>query len=256
MIDLSAALWIARREWLEHRRQPWMLAAIGTLQAIVAGLTVFGVAALDWVQRHAEGTDLVAQAVAVPPAELAASVLTTFDFLAFTQFLGIAAVASGHALLHDRQCGTLTFLLLAPVGRLELLLGKVAGALGWPLLLYLIVDGTAALALCAFPVARTAPELLPLSPAFHVALLLGAPAWAAFLGAVGTLLSAVASDVRAAQQGVWFAVFFTSLAAGGLLTWSLTAGVALELAVALLGATAAAATLIGGSSVLAKDLGR
>src|SRR5204863_433941 len=79
------------------------------------------------------------------PDGIVASALQLYAFLTFTQFLGIAAVCCGHAMLHDRQCGTLSFLLLAPVGRFELLTGKVLGAIGWALGLYLVENGAAAL---------------------------------------------------------------------------------------------------------------
>ncbi|MEZ4237373.1 MAG: ATP-binding cassette domain-containing protein, partial [Myxococcota bacterium] len=185
----ARVLHVARREWREQGRQPAMLAALAVLYAVVAGLVGFGVLALDRVQGQALGMDLVTRLLAVAPSALAVRALGGFAFLAFTQLLGVVAVGGGHALLHDRQCGTLVFLLLAPLRRVELLTGKVLGVLGWPLLLYAAIDGVATVGLALVPISRAAPELTASSAGFWVAFGLGAPAWAGLLGAVGTMLS-------------------------------------------------------------------
>jgi ABC-type Na+ efflux pump permease subunit len=250
-------LHLARREMLEQRRQPAMLAVIGLLYAIVAGGVLAVVGALQKLWDEPAGLELLAElGMAMRPADLVASALQLYSFLTFTQFLGIAAVCCGHAMLHERQCGTLSFLLLAPVGRLELLAGKVLGAVGWAFALYVVVNGAASLALSAFPVARAGADYLPLSPSWWVAFLLGGPAWAVLVGAVCALVSSAARDVRTAQQGTWFVVFFASLLAGFLLTWALPAGVLAQLAVAALAATGAGGVLFAGSQVISRDLGR
>lgn len=247
---------IARREWLEQWRQPWMLVAIGLLYAAIAGLVVLTVVALEVVSRIGNGAEILEGWLASTPSALVGTTLALFDFLMFTQLLGIAAVVGGHAILHDRQCGTLPFLLLAPLHRMDLLAGKVIGALGWPILLYLIIDGAAALLMAFLPITAEHGHFLPRSLGFWVAFSVGAPAWAVFLGAICTLLSAIARDVRTAQQGVWLAVFVTSLFAGGVLTWGLSVGLLAELAVAALGVTAAAVTLRSGANYVARDLAR
>jgi ABC-type transport system involved in multi-copper enzyme maturation permease subunit len=253
---LRQVLHLAAREWLEQRRQPWMLLSIATLYGLVAGTAALGIFVLQYLHDRPDGTELLTLWLHTSPAALAGSLLALFDFLAFTQFLGIAAVSCGHALLHDRQCGTLTFLLLAPTGRVTLLLGKVLGALGWPLVLYWLLSGCAAALMSLAPITAGHPQYLPRSASFLVAFGLGCPLWALWLGTGCALLSAVARDVRTAQQGVWFAVFFTSLLAGSLLTWGLEAGVLAELAVAGLAGSGAAGALTVGSALLTRDLGR
>jgi ABC-type transport system involved in multi-copper enzyme maturation permease subunit len=251
---MRRALTIARREWLEQRREPAMLVVVGALLALVSGLVVVAVGSLEWIGADPRRVELLEELTGAGPAPWTAAALGLFDFLVFTQFLGIAAVGSGHAVLHDRQCGTLTFLLLAPISRFELLLGKVLGALGWPLVLYVAIDGAASVVLAAMPSTAGVPG--PRSAGFPIALLLGAPAWAAAVGAIGTVISAVARDVRTAQQAMWFVVFFATFGAGGLLTWALPAGPLAELVVAGLGGCTAAAVLSGGAAILARDLGR
>jgi ABC-type transport system involved in multi-copper enzyme maturation permease subunit len=256
---VSAVWHIARREWLEQRRQPVMLGAITLLYGIITTLVVATVALLQMlVTRPNLAEQVVAPGEALEPglAAIVGSVLGLWNFLLFTQFLGIAGVLSGHAVLHDRQCGTLTFLLLAPVRRLPLLTGKVLGAIGWPVVLYLgaaIVGGVLA---SLFPLARTHLALVPLSAVWWTATLLTAPLWALCIGGVCTLISSLAHDVRTAQQGVWFVLFFATLATGGLLTWSLTQGVATQLGVSALALAGAAGTLFSGAQVISRDLGR
>ncbi len=255
---MRAGLLVARREALEQRRQPAMLAVIGLLYAMVAGFGALAVAALDLVAREQAGLELV-QAVlpGTTPEALVAATLSFQAFLGFTQYLGICAVSCGHAVLHDRQCGTFTFLLMAPVRRAELLAGKVAGAVAWPTFGYLVINGVAGLIELSFPLAVAhGGAYVPSSPRWWVALLLCGPSLAVAVGTVCAGLSSVARDVRTAQQGTWFVVFFASLGAGGLLTWSLGAGVAEELAVAALALTGASAALSAGTALLARDLGR
>lgn len=255
---MSAILLVARREILEQRRQPAMLAVIGALYAIVAGFGLVGVAALDQVARHPEGLELVRELLPGSTVDgLVEATLSFQTFLGFTQYLGICAVSCGHAVLHDRQCGTFTFLLMAPVRRAELLVGKVAGAVAWPTLGYVVVNVIVAGAELLFPLATArGGAWLPSSERWWIALLLCGPALALAVGTVCAALSSVARDVRTAQQGTWFVVFFASLAAGGLLTWSLGAGLVEQVAVVGLALTGALAALSAGTALLARDLGR
>jgi hypothetical protein len=247
---------IARREWTEQRRQPWMVASIATLMALVSATGPL----TAWAMEAAVATNPALLQELLPgtsPGELVRAAHTTSLFLGFTQYLGIAAVMAGHGLLHDRQCGTFTFLLLAPVSRRDLLVGKVAGALLLPTAVYWVTTGTAALVTWASPLAReVAGDALPGAPAFWVAWLVGAPAWSTFAGALCASISALAADVRTAQQGSWFVVFFAALAAGTVLVWGLQQGVLAELGVAAVAVAGAAVALQVGAELLARDLSR
>ncbi len=250
---------IARREWLEQRRQPVMLVVIASLYGLVALLVGVGLGALDFLARDPARMQALAGLggqgdPAAVVESLAGSAIGMFTFLVFSQFLGIASVLSGHTVLHDRQCGTLMFLLLARVRRLDLLAGKVLGAVGWSLALYLVIDGLGAVAIAALPVSAPHAAWLPTSPGWWVVFALGGPAWALFIGAICTVISSLAHDVRTAQQGVWFVVFFATLGSGGLLTWSLTAGLAAQLATVALALTGAAGTLVVGSQLMSRDV--
>ena len=179
-----------------------------------------------------------------------------YNFLMLSQFLGIAAVISGHSVLHDRQCGTLTFLLLAPVRRIELLTGKVLGAMGPAFALYVVISGSTWALISMLSVVDGSAEYTPANPAWWIAFLLGGPLWSIFMSTVCTIVSSLAHDVRTAQQGVWFVVFFGTLICGFLLTSTLPEGVGMLLMVSLIGALGAVAAMVVGSVVIQRDLGR
>ena len=69
-------------------------------------------------------------------------------------------------------------------------------------------------------------------------------------------MSSLAHDVRTAQQGVWFVVFFATLICGFLLTWALPYGVLAQLGVAGLAAFGAGATQLIGATLMSRDVSR
>jgi len=259
---ISRILHIARREWTEQIRQPTMLAVIFTLFTLVASIVIAG---LFIVQHMADDPELIDGVAVILGGSMegqdaldymAGLLVTAFNFLILSQFLGIAAVLSGHSVLHDRQCGTLTFLLLAPVRRVELLVGKVVGAIGPAFCMFLLVCGATSLFASTFSVTAPFAAYLPGNPAWWVAFLLGGPLWALFISTICTIVSSISHDVRTAQQGVWFVVFFGTLTCGFLLTSTLPSGIPIQLAVAALGGFGAAASMVVGSLIIQRDLGR
>lgn len=259
---MSRILHLARREWLELSRQPLML---GVVSGLVVTIAVFVVAAVGLLQLVAADAAGVARFEAWFPAlglgdvriaDVVELVVTLGNFLIFTQFLGIASVLAGHTVLHDRQTHALPFLLLAPVSRFEILLGKVLGAVGPPTVLFLLVDVVAMGLVCLMPISAGAQAQLPPAPAWYVAWLLGAPAWALGVGVICAIVSAVARDVRTAQQVVWFVLFFATFLAGYLLAGRLVDGVAVQLAVAGLGIVLTVGGLAVGARVISRDLAR
>jgi energy-coupling factor transporter ATP-binding protein EcfA2 len=254
---------IARREWLEQGRQPAMLSVIAALFLAIALLVVTALVLLDLV---AASDDLTAALASWMPAvgmdgyaaveALAGSVVGASNWLLFTQFLGITAVQAGHTVLHDRQCGALPFLLLAPIRRIELLFGKVLGAMGPPTALYLLLSGAASALAASLDVTAAHADRLPPAPAWFVAFFLGGPIWGAFIATLCAIVSGLAEDVRTAQQGVWFLMFFATFACGFLLAGLLPQGPAVQAAVALLGLAATTGAQLVGSRMLSRDLGR
>lgn len=253
-----SGIWhVARREILEQRRQPAMLVVVGCLYAIVAGSAVIAVGALSTLEGSPVAFELVEQVLpGTTPASLVHTTLSFQTFLGFTQYLGISAVACGHAVLHDRQCGTFTFLLMAPIRRSTLLAGKVLGAIALPTAGYVLVNAGAGLLELGLPIAAESHHWLPSSLGWWMALLLGGPAWASWVGTICASISSLARDVRTAQQATWFVVFFASLIAGGMLTWSIDQGAVEQIAVVFLASTGALTALSVGSALLSRDVGR
>jgi ABC-type transport system involved in multi-copper enzyme maturation permease subunit len=251
-------LLVARKELVEQRRQPVMLAVIASLFALVCGGAAAVVHVLDQLLADDDALQLLTDA-GLPTdglEALAASTLALLAFLGFSQYLGIAAVLGGHGMLHERQSHTLVFLLLAPVRRWELLAGKVVGAMLWPTACYALCVGLATAVAATADVARSAPHLTPRAGGWWVTFALATPLWALAVATLCTLLSALARDVRTAQQGVWFVVFFATLGIGGLLTASNDGSLTLP----LLSATGALATTITlgmlGTVLLQRDVSR
>lgn len=254
---------IARREWLEQRRQPAMLAIIAVLDLVVAAIAVSAVALMQFISGdvekmatlHASLSGLAESPEAIV-SYVVGIVVPITNWLIFTQFLGIAAVLAGHSVLHDRQVNTLPFLLLAPLRRFELLAGKVLGAIGAPLVLYVLISGGACTLLALMPVTAPYAETLPPGPAWLVAFLLGGPAWALAIGSACAIISSLSHDVRTAQQGVWLVVLVAQFACGLMLTALLPEGPFVQLGVAGFGLGVAAFVLWLGSQVISRDLSR
>jgi len=258
---MRRVLLVARREWLEHRRQPAMIAAMGAVLAVIAGLVLFVALLMALIESQPASRVLFEQNLATtgmaiddPIHTVIDGVLSSFNFLLFTQLLGMTAVLAGHAILHERQCGTLPFLMVSPLGRGELLLGKVLGAVFTPWLLYLGLGGCTAAALSALDVCQPFAWRLPPSPGWLIAFGLGGPAWAMALAAGGAALSVRAADVRTAQQGVWFLVFLASIFGGWMLGGPLQEDASFQAVVALLGLLLTAAGIGVGTWLLRRDL--
>lgn len=252
---------VAKREWREQLRQPAMLAVCAALLTVVAGLSLGALVLLELLGSDPSFVVTLAgllggqQGAEVFLAGSITATLTAWNFLVFSQYLGFVGVMAGHGILHDRQTGALPFLLLAPISRGALLVGKVLGAVGPLTAVYLLVALTGGLASALLPVSAVHPELGPRGLGWWIAVLAAGPAWAGFVGATCAVISAVARDVRLAQQAVWFVVFFVQVLVAFLITGALGSPLQ-QLAATALGALATATALAVGTSVLARDLAR
>ena len=98
-------------------------------------------------------------------------------------------------------------------------------------------------------------ERLGGSAAWWVAFLLGGPASAAFVGALGTVISALSRDVRTSMQFTSFFIGLLSLGIGLTLVDGISAGVGLQLVYAAGCLLAAGLTLLVGARVISRDIG-
>lgn len=254
---MTALLCIARTEVLEHRRQPWMIVILAANYALFLG--VFGALFLSLEGLSATSDKLVQleRQLAGFGVELPAFLrlaTSTFGSLMFTNLPLYVAIMSGTSVLHDRECGTMPFLMLAPLTRRQLLAGKLIGAAAIPLALHLVFVGAGALVLSRLDLLAPYASMLGGSPAWWIAFLVGAPAAAAFVGALGTVISALSRDVRTSMQFTSFFIGLLSLGFGAVLVDGIGQGPTLQLAFAGGCVVAAALTLLVGARLISADL--
>jgi ABC-type transport system involved in multi-copper enzyme maturation permease subunit len=254
---MRGILQIARTEVLEQRRQPWMLFILIANYAIwICG---FGAlfAIFDQASRQPETIEAVRQrmgAFGVAFDAFLQLATSSFGSLMFTNLPLFVAIMSGYSVLHDRTCGTMPFLMLAPLTRRQLLVGKLAGAMAIPLLLHLVFVGTSTLLVGRLELLAPFAPKLGASPAWWVAFLVGAPASGAFVGALGTVISALSRDVRTSMQYTSFFIGLLSLGIGFVLVDGTSQGVGLQVVYAAACAVAAALTLLVGARLISKDV--
>jgi ABC-type Na+ efflux pump permease subunit len=247
------------REWLELARQPVMLGAITALFVLLATVVLGALFLLDWAfGQPSAGDELLtwfdALGISVTSgAQFSGTVWRINQFLMCSQTLGISAVLAGHTVLHDRQCHTLPFMLLAPLRRSELLLGKVVGAMGIPTLLFWGVSLIETLGFSQVSLLQESGCGAG-SLAWWLAVVVGVPMWTAAICGLCALASALVRDVRTAQQIVWFLLFFATLFCGTGLTSCVDQGVWAVIWFSVLGGIAFFATVWVGGVLLGRDL--
>lgn len=254
---MKRLLRIARTEVLEHRRQPWMIFILAANYALWIGIFGTLFLLLDGLTGDPETLEPLKRQLAGLGMEFDAFLqlaTSTFGSLSFTNLPLFVAIMSGTSVLHDRECGTMPFLMLAPVTRLQLLVGKLAGAMEIPLVCHLLFVGSSSLFLGRLQSLATFAHKFGASPAWWVAFLLGAPASAAFVGALGTVISALSRDVRTSMQYTSFFIGLLSLGFGFVLVDGITHGPWVQLAFALGCLAAAAVTLVIGARLISRDV--
>ncbi len=254
---MKRLLRIARTEVLEHRRQPWMLFILVTNYVLWSA--VFGAVfvMIDMIASSPVTADSFRQQLAglgIQFDTFLQVATSTFGSLSFTNLPLFVAIMSGNSVLHDKECGTMPFLMLAPVTRLQLLAGKLAGAMAIPLLLHFFFVGASSLLMSHLDSLAPFAYKFGASPAWWLAYLVGAPASAAFVGALGTVISALSRDVRTSMQFTSFFVGVLSLIIGGVLVDGITRGMLLQAAFAGGCLLAALATLSLGAKLISTDV--
>lgn len=252
---MKALLRIARTEVLEHRRQPWMVMILAANYALwigVFGAAFFLLEGLGPEARKAMQQQLLAAGVEFDAAlRLATSSLGS---VLFTNLPLFVALLSGTSVLHDRERGTLPFLMLAPITRLQLVTGKLLGAMAIPLVLHFVLVGAGCLLLSRFELLSPFSAKLGGSSAWWVAYLVGAPASAAFVGALGTIISARSNDIRSSMQFTSFFIGLLSLGMGAMLVDGISAGATAQVGYALACLVAAVITLAVGARLISTDV--
>lgn len=244
---------IARTEILEHQRQRSMLFVLALNYVVF--IVGFGIVFAAF-GRAAQQPELEEQmrAAGVEPSALMQLAVSTFGATMFTNLPLFVAIMSGYSVLHDRTCGTMPFLMLAPVTRFELIAGKLAGAMALPVVFHVAFVGAGYLALGRLDVLAPYSAMLGGSSAWWAAFLLGAPASAALAGALGTVISSLSSDVRTSMQYTSFFIGLLTLVIGLTLVNGISEGIGLQLGYAALCLVLAAATLMIGARIISRDI--
>jgi ABC-type transport system involved in multi-copper enzyme maturation permease subunit len=254
---VKGILRIARTEVLEHRRQPAMLFILAFNYLLWLGIFGLLFLALEAISRTPEALLQMTAGLEAFGVEMDAFLgLATSGFgsLLFTNLPLFVAIQSGTSVLHDRTCGTMPFLMLAPISRLQLVVGKLLGAMAFPLLLHLVFVGAGCLLLGRLDLLAPWSARLGGSPAWWVAYLLGAPAAAAFVGSLGTIISALSRDVRTSMQYTSFFIGLLSLGFGLVLVDGISQGTWMQLGFVAGCALAAALTLLLGARLISRDV--
>lgn len=255
---------MARREVLEQLRQPWMLGFMASLLVLYDGVCLAVLGAVQTVilgrpgmdERFAYWLGVVGIDVANPITWLGETIVTSIHFLAMAQFLGMTAILAGHATLHDREVGALPFLLLAPLRRVELLAGKMLGAVAVPFSLFLVLGAVSGGLAALSEVTVHQRSILPPSAPWLATYLVAVPIYALLVATIGAGISTLAHDVRTAQQGANLVAFFSVGVFGSLLLFTMKAGVVAVLWAALAGGAGLALALTAGTWLISRDLGR
>lgn len=259
---MTRRIWlVARREVLENRRQPAMLATMSALVWVIAGAALGALWILDTIHRAPDAdkalrywSSLLGAPVDAGAEGYASFTLMALNLLLFSQLLGMTAVIAGHLGIHDRLCGTSPFLLLSPIRRTELLAGKILGALAWPFAIYLVTASLSFAVATRFDVTHDAQAWLPTSIGWWCVALFGAPLWSLWIAEICVAVSLRAADVRTAQQVSWLVVFFATLGIGPLLVNTLPLGGATQVALAAIGGTLTLLSLPAAAAVMGSQI--
>jgi ABC-type transport system involved in multi-copper enzyme maturation permease subunit len=254
---MNAVLHVARAEVLEHRRQPWMLLILVFSYvfylALPATVLHFICSVLDDPVQGKQLRDQAAAIGADVDTFLLMGVVAILTLL-FANLPLFVAYLSGYSVLHDRTCGTMPFLMLAPMSRRQLLLGKLLGVLAIPTALHLVFVGPGSMIAFSFAERTGHTVMFQLNGAWWVAYLLGAPLSATVVGALGTVISARSRDVRTSVQYVCFFVGLLSLVSTFVLVENLSKGIGLQLAFVAGCLVAATVTWLVGAALISRDI--
>lgn len=244
---------LAATEILEQRRQPAMLFILVANYLLL--LVLFG-GALWWVEWRVlqpGGREALIAEFEVDLDAILQVAVRGYGAISVGNLPLSVAYLAGYSVLHERTVGTWPFLMLAPLGRRELLIGKVAGVMAIPLALHLVLVGVGWALFSHHELVDTLP-LFSGSAAWWVAFLLGAPAAAALVGALGTVISALSSDVRTSMQYTSFFIGLLSLGIGYALVDCLEEGEAFELGFAAACLVLAGVALEVGARIISRDV--
>ena len=259
---MKRVILVAKTEALEHRRQPSMLLVMAANYLLWNAAFVVVLVMLNSTRDNPQVMSLLDKQVlemGICNGESALKgfvkiICSTFGAVMFTTMPLFVAIMSGYSVLNDRINGTMPFLMLAPLSRYQLLLGKVLGALTIPFLMHLFFVGLTTFLVRDLEIMAPFSDSFGGAPAWWVAFGLGTLAASFFVGSLGTVISGLSKDVRTSMQFTSFLIGILSLAFGHLLFDRISSGVAVQLMVAGGGFIGGLLILLVGSKVISRDI--
>lgn len=248
---------IAKTEVLEQRRQPAMLFILVLNYVLWCGGFALFFLMFEFVMGYPVTKPMMEQQLKDTGVELQTFLklaVSGFGSIVFTNMPLFVAIMSGTSVIHDRECGTMPFLMLAPITRFQLLMGKLLGAMRYPLFFHLLFVGPTSLLIGRFELVAPYSAKFGGSVAWWFAYLLGSPASALFVGALGTVISALSKDSRTSMQFTSFFIGLLSLAIGFVLVDGIAEGVGLQLKFIAGCIIAALVTLNVGARLISRDV--
>lgn len=259
---MKRVLLVVKTEVLEQRRQPAMLLVMASNYLLWNLIFIAVLVFLNSTRENPQVMSMLDKRVlemGICNGESALNTLVkltsmNFGAILFTTMSVFSAYMSAYSVLNDRLSNTMPFLMLAPLSRYQLLLGKVLGATAIPFLMHLGFVGFTTFAVRSLEIMAPFSESWGGSPAWWVAFLVGAPAASFFVGSLGTVISGLSKDVRTSMQSTSFAIGLLSLAFSYLLIEQIKSGVAVQIMVALGGFLGGFLILLVGSKVISRDI--
>ena len=192
------ALVVARREFKDHIRQPWLLVAAVLIYLIIdAVLALVFITLQGLVSTQPQVMDMLGVGSL---DDLLITCVGYLNTMMVTEPMTLGAMLGAYSMINDRQNATLPFLLLSPISRWQLLVGKVLGCLVAPLLLHLTLGLVSSVVCSLFPVTAPAAASLPFSAGWCVGFFVSTPIWAGVLTTFAVLASSIARDIRTSLQ--------------------------------------------------------
>jgi ABC-type transport system involved in multi-copper enzyme maturation permease subunit len=252
---------VAATEFLEQRRQPWMIVAILANYLFVGALVIFIAAVFDLMASNpqlgkmvaAQDPQIAGLATKAGAEAFIANMMPNLVSFMFGIAFAIVALSSAYSVLHDRNEGTLPFLMLAPLSRFELLLGKVVGALILPVAFHFVINGAVFGITSTFAIMDASAELLGGTAAWWVAFAINVPLGTLFMGALAVIFSALSPDARTSYQLINFVLAIGSIILGYVVLFGVQGGLVLSFVITVGLGLGAVATLAFGSMLMSRD---
>ncbi len=217
---MSPVLRVARTEVLEHWRQPSMLLIM--VVTYVAFIAAFGIAFLAIQIVSTDPTMMALVQVQLDAAGI------DFDALVYTGSAGFVtmvfwnlplycALIGANSVLHERTYGTMPFVMLSPLTRFQLLVGKLIGVMAIPTLLHLGFVGLSTLLLSRLAILESSGAMMGGSGSWWIAFLFSTPLMAVLITSIGTVISALSRDVRTALLYTQFLTALFGIASSALI---------------------------------------